>query len=64
VATITSLAPHLARRLGLFDTTMIVHNSLIGLGIMLTGLPAYLFWRIAKNAKEECSFPIPFLSRV
>ncbi len=21
------------------------HNSLIGLGIMLTGLPAYLFWR-------------------
>jgi hypothetical protein len=22
------------------------HNSLIGLGIMLTGLPAYLFWRI------------------
>jgi hypothetical protein len=22
------------------------HNSLMGLGIMLTGLPAYLFWRI------------------
>ena len=24
------------------------HNSLIGLGIMLTGLPAYLFWRMRK----------------
>ncbi len=26
------------------------HNSLIGLGIMLTGLPAYLFWRMRRAA--------------
>jgi APA family basic amino acid/polyamine antiporter len=25
------------------------HNSLIGLGIMLTGLPAYLFWRLRQS---------------
>jgi APA family basic amino acid/polyamine antiporter len=25
------------------------HNSAIGLGIMLTGIPAYLFWRSRKR---------------
>jgi len=29
------------------------HNSLIGLGIMLTGLPAYLFWRMRKAAVSQ-----------
>ncbi|MDP9186656.1 MAG: amino acid permease [Verrucomicrobiota bacterium] len=28
------------------------HNSLIGLGIMLTGLPAYLFWRARKAPSQ------------
>jgi len=29
------------------------HNSLIGLGIMLTGLPAYLFWRIRSANRDS-----------
>ena len=28
------------------------HNSAIGLGIMLSGLPAYLFWRARKAASQ------------
>jgi len=28
------------------------HNSLIGLSIMLTGLPAYLFWRARKAPSQ------------
>ena len=33
------------------------HNSLIGLGIMLTGLPAYLFWRSQKTPNVEHPTP-------
>src|SRR5438046_4420067 len=29
------------------------HNSLIGLGIMLTGVPAYLFWKSQKTPNAE-----------
>ena len=35
MATITSSEPHLARRLGLFDTTMIVMGGIIGSGIFI-----------------------------
>jgi len=33
------------------------HNSLIGLGIMLSGLPAYLFWKSQKTANAEHPTP-------
>jgi len=33
------------------------HNSLIGLGIMLTGVPAYLFWRSQKTPNAEHPTP-------
>ncbi len=33
------------------------HNSLIGLGIMLTGVPAYLFWKSQKTPNAEHPTP-------
>src|SRR5437588_7497249 len=33
------------------------HNSLIGLGIMLTGVPAYLFWKSQKTPNAERPTP-------
>jgi APA family basic amino acid/polyamine antiporter len=33
------------------------HNSLIGLGIMLTGVPAYLFWKSQKTPNTEHPTP-------
>ncbi len=33
------------------------HNSLIGLGIMLTGLPGYLFWKSQKTPNAEHPTP-------
>jgi len=35
------------------------HNSLIGLGIMLTGLPAYLFWKLQQQKTPNTEHPTP-----
>src|SRR5438132_8239774 len=35
------------------------HNSLIGLGIMLTGLPAYLFWKPQQQKTPNTERPTP-----
>jgi len=35
------------------------HNSLIGLGIMLTGLPAYLFWKLQQQKTPNTERPTP-----